>query len=193
MTAVMGDDERSNQKASRQNRQGNCQPPRDRKTEIYQTPKGCIGDQCIHQLPDTWPNGGLLILGDNVFPRWCRCFRLSVGGGRIIRHICLISQGFAQRRCGKTVARDPFGCQSLYLAIKSTSCTAKKSQNFTLNVFPPKNGELDGPRFALLFALACTSTYMLVGLVRHFLGKFRATRSSLTISLLARVETKCVT
>src|SRR5258705_3146685 len=87
MTAVMGDDERSNQKASGENRKMNCQPPGDLEAEVNETPKCCVRNQCVHQLPDARPNSSLLIFGDNFFPRGRLCLGPCVGGPRFIHHI----------------------------------------------------------------------------------------------------------
>lgn len=68
MSAVVLDDEDSDQEASRRDRQQKRQPIRPRKTQIHQIPKTAKRQQRIDDLPATLKLVGSLVLGYGVSP-----------------------------------------------------------------------------------------------------------------------------
>ena len=70
MTAIVKDDEDSDQESTGQYRKWKSEPERNRNEKIHQEPHRRIRNDGIGELPDSRPKRGFLVFGDNVSPRW---------------------------------------------------------------------------------------------------------------------------
>ena len=71
MPAIVENDEDSDQKRARQNRQRRGDPPGDRDGVIHHQPKQRVRDQRVNKLPGRSGRGWLLVLDNYPFPLTC--------------------------------------------------------------------------------------------------------------------------
>ena len=86
VTAIMEDDERSNEKQSTQQGRWNGEPKRDVLQKVDADPNGCNGDQGVHDLPNGATDVRLLVLCDQFFPFFC---------GGTLRCLCTFCEVFS--------------------------------------------------------------------------------------------------
>src|SRR5580704_12880490 len=87
MPAVVKNDEDPNEKTTRQDRQGQREPPRDREAAIHQIPQQHVRNDAVDNLPESAPGRRLLITGDNRLPRNDLIASLLVMRKQIVCHM----------------------------------------------------------------------------------------------------------
>ena len=68
VSAIVEDDESTNKEETTQERQRDAKPQGDVLEEIQRHPNGRNGDQGVHDLPNGFPDVGLLVFSDEFFP-----------------------------------------------------------------------------------------------------------------------------
>ena len=68
VSAIVEDDESTNKEETTQERQRDAKPQGDVFEEIQRHPNGRNGDQGVHDLPNGFPDVGLLVFSDEFFP-----------------------------------------------------------------------------------------------------------------------------
>lgn len=82
MSAVVEDDERTNEEQSTEQSQRNAVEQRDVFEEVAGHPNGCNGNQRVDDLPNGFAHVRLLVISDQFLP-------LFRGGGRTLLRRCL--------------------------------------------------------------------------------------------------------